>query len=65
MSRLQALREQKATLAKTIRQTADRLTADGYTETAEDKANWETLNGASNAPCRIMPLAATPSRWTA
>jgi hypothetical protein len=52
MSRLQALREQKVKLAVMIRQQADRLTAEGYTETAEDSANWEKLNADYNATCR-------------
>ena len=65
MSRLQALREQKANLAKTIRQTADRLTADGYTETADDKAGWEKLNADYNATCRGVDLLESADRLEA
>lgn len=50
--RLQALREQKRTLAGQIRQMADRTTAEGYTATAEDDQNWAKLNADYNRVCR-------------
>lgn len=54
MSRLQALREKKKTQAVALRQLADRLNADGYTETAEDIANWKQANDEYNATLRTL-----------
>ncbi len=54
MSKLQALREKKRDLAASIRQVADKLNAEGYTPTAEDEANWKTVNDDYNANSRAL-----------
>lgn len=52
MSRLQALREKKTSQAAAIQAEAERLTADGYTPTAEEEAAWEKLNADYSATCK-------------
>lgn len=52
MSRLQALRERKQTLAAQIKAQADTLTAEGHVETAEESAAWDSLNADYNRVCR-------------
>lgn len=49
MSRLQALREKRKTLAVQVRQLADKMNAEGYTPTAEDDGNWKAVNTDYNA----------------
>lgn len=54
MSRLQTLREQKRTLAVSIRQLADKMGAEGYAHDPADDANWEKVNADYNAVTRAV-----------
>ncbi len=54
MSKLQALREKRATQAKSIRALADKMNADGYVASAEDDTNWAAVNADYNANLKLL-----------
>lgn len=65
MSRLQALREKKRSLAAAVRQQADRMNAEGYAPTAEDDANWKRVNDDYNANLAALEREETVERLAA
>lgn len=56
MPKLDDLKKKGADQAAELRKLADKLTADGYAETAEDKANWDKLNADYNATLRSVEV---------